>query len=931
VNRRLLIPFAALLAIVAVVRPDAASVEQGPAGPVVEEEAAAGQGRKTPEPPAESALKNGLLSTIHGTASSGRPNLLLEARLAADALPVSKVFGGGWKELGPKPFISDHPEYTSTNANGWGVVGGRITALAIDPTDAEIVVAGAAGGGVWRTTDGGDNWTPIGDDLPSTPVGAVAIDPEDPSTIFVGTGESNTGGDNIYGTGVYRTRNEGATWERVTQNIAPDSTVAFIEIAGGRIFVASSKGLWRSTDGGDSYHDVLLPTNEDETAPDEHYLSNIVSDVKAKPDNADQITAAVGWRRGVKSGSTPGGLYRSTEGGAPGTWTRLAESNFAKPSPNPHSTDPVGRTTLAYAEGEGQDHNVLWAVVQDPGVEAGDTLIGGAAVPPKYTSLNGVYRSGDDGATWTLKATSQSLATDPTSGLAYRLPLQYGPGIQSWYDQYIAVDPFDEERVILGLEEIYQSAPGANAPVGLSGFKVIGRYNHLCVVIYPCDPTFPGPVVGGLTTHPDQHAVVFGKLADGRVRLYAGGDGGVYRQEADAVTGYDNESWTSLNDTLGTTQPYDAVMGADGTVYLGLQDNGTAKITPDGVGIMTLGGDGFDVAVDPTNSDIAFGELPFADLRKTEDGGKNWDSVGPTLANAQFDTPFDMDPRDPQHMVIAGRQIVETVDQFNDFTEVFDVGHNEEADFDNSVSGIGVEGTAVYAGFCGVCDVITQGLGDVTKFHNGLATNVQPGCERATGSEECWHIADAEGLPNRYINDISVDQNDPSTIWVALGGYARRGFRPLSTTPGVGAGHLYVSHDAGQSFTNASGNLPEVVINAVVLRDSQIIVGTDVGTFVGEKGSGSFFRLGVGAPNAPVWDVELNPDGSKLVAATHGRGVWSYDFGAPASSGGSSRPGAGGGGGAPTPATGANPAVAMAGSVLLVLAVLARRLTRPTP
>ncbi|MDQ1444343.1 MAG: hypothetical protein QOI20_807, partial [Acidimicrobiaceae bacterium] len=587
-----------------------------------DEEALSAPGKhvKTPELPQEAARRDGLLSTIHGTGGAGmRPNVLLQARLRADAMSVSKTFGGPWKELGPKPYITDDPNYPATNAEGFGVVGGRVTSLAVDPTDGNIVFAGAAGGGVWRTADGGDHWVPLGDTLPSTPVGAVAIDPVDRHTVFVGTGESNTGGDNIYGTGVYRSRDDGQTWVRVAQNIAPDSTVAHIEIAGGRIFVATSKGLFRSLDGGDSYQDVLLPTNAAGNGPDAFYLSNIVSDVRAKPGTPDQITAAVGWRRGTKSGSTKGALYRSTAGGAPGTFTRMAPSGFGDPDPNAQSTDPVGRVSLAYAAGQGQDPNVMWAVIQDPGVEAGDTFVG-SGVPPKYTSLNGIYRSGDDGATWRLKATSAELAAAPISSLSYRLPLQYGPGIQAWYDQWIAVDPYDGERVLTGLEEVYQSLPGANAPVGLAGWRTIGRYNNLCLIISPCDPTIPGPVLGGITTHPDQHAAAFGKLANGTIRLYIGSDGGVWRQDAQTAIGYDNDHWTSTNNTLGTLQPYDAVMSGDGTVYLGLQDNGTAKIGPDGKGVEVEGGDGFDVLVDPLNSKIAFAELPNGALEKTTDG-----------------------------------------------------------------------------------------------------------------------------------------------------------------------------------------------------------------------------------------------------------------------------------------------------------------------
>jgi hypothetical protein len=874
-----------------------------------------------PEDPREAAERDGITATVHSAAAS----TLLQARAHAEAMAVSTQFASAWKELGPKPYISDDPASVNTNINGWGNVGGRTTALAVDPADGNIVFAGAAGGGVWRTTDGGDHWTPQGDGLPTTTVGAVAIDPANRHTIFVGTGESNTGGDNIYGSGVYRSTDDGAHWFRAAQNIPDAATVAHIEIAGGRIFVASSKGLFRSTDGGGSYQDVLLPTNAAGTAPDPYYLSNIVSDVRVKPGTPDEVTAAVGWRKGKKAGSTPGALYRSTTGGGPGSFTRLAPTGFGQPDPNPQSTDPVGRTSLSYSAA---DPNTLWAVIEDAGVEAGDTFVG-SGLPPKYTSLNGVYRSSDDGGAWVIQATSAELAADPTSGLVYRLPQQYGPGIQAWYDQWILADPLDANTVLMGLEEVYR---GVTAPApGPTVWHTIGRYNNLCEVTTPCDPTLPGPVAGGTTTHPDQHAAAVTTMPGGTERLYVGNDGGVYRQDRPA-TGFDSEHWVSLNTTYGTTQPYDAVMSGDGTVYLGLQDNGTAQISPAGKGIMVEGGDGFDVAVDPADAKNAFTEMPYGDIETTTNGGNSWNSVAPSdLAKAQFDAPIEMDPRNPKHVVFAGRQVYETVSGgatgSGDWATAFDTGHNAAANIDNSVTAVGVEGASVYAGFCGVCDVITEGLGDQGKFQNGIATNVQAGCAPATGKDTCWHKAAAVGLPNRLITDIAIDQSDPATVWVTLGGYGRRGFAPLPG-PGVGSGHLFVSHDRGEHFADASGDLPDAVANSVTLRDAAVVVGTDVGTFVGTKGGSAFARLGVGMPNAPVWRTNLNPDGSKLVAATHGRGVWVYDFGAAAALGGSSRPGAAGSGGGKTPATGGPSWPGVVGVLLLAAALLTRTRSR---
>ena len=88
-----------------------------------------------------------------------------------------------------------------------------------------------------------------------------------------------------------------------------------------------------------------------------------------------------------------------------------------------------------------------------------------------------------------------------------------------------------------------------------------------------------------------------------------------------------------------------------------------------------------------------------------------------------------------------------------------------------------------------------------------------------------------------------------------------------------------MSHDGGDHFTNISGNLPPVPGNAIVLRNGAVFVGTDRGIYTAPAGSKHWTRVGAGLPNASVLDLRLNPDGSQLVAATHGRGIWTYSFG----------------------------------------------------
>ncbi|MCU1463475.1 MAG: hypothetical protein JWO37_3550 [Acidimicrobiales bacterium] len=903
-----------------------------------------------PERPRDIAARDAQFAAQHSLAGEAGVAARLAAYREAMAVPAAAgpALANPWSEVGPKPYLANDADYT-LKAEGFDVIAGRTTSLAVDPTNRDVVWIGTAGGGVWRTADAGTTWVPKGDGLPSLAIGAVAVDPANPHVVYVGTGEANSNFDGYYGTGVYRSADDGATWVRVPQNITGAATVFHIEVAGGNVFVATNKGLFRSADGGGSYQDVALPSNAAHTAPATGTFANFVSDVRVKPGTPAEVTAVIGWRAGKALGAdgqpqSPGnGLYRSAQSGAPGTWTALSGPTFGNGS---SSSDPIGRVSLAYAAGAKEDHNILWAIIEDAGTFRGETFVG-LPLPVSDTVLNGVYRSGDDGATWTLKGKSHDFLAAPGSGLALEAALNYAPGIQTWYNQWVGVDPVNPEVVLVGMEEIYQAVTNANGP-GLAKWTTVGRYWNTCLLLDAAPPCSALPAVYNTpTTHPDQHAFAFAASGSAS-RLYVGSDGGAYRQDSGAA-GYANSGWTSINDTLGSTQPYFAVMSGDGTVYAGFQDNGTAKITPAGKGSEVFGGDGFDVAVDPDNASHAYEEYTYGAMSVTVDGGRTWTSIAPTLDGALFSTPFEMDPVDKNHLEVGGKEILETtkgvatrvgnVDN-GDWKQSFDLGYTPESSQDcgtptesplstctfNSQSAVGLYGHAVYVGFCGVCDVITQAKGDLTKFHNGIATNVRDGCTPTPGETTCWHKAAALGLPNRYVSDVAVDPYDAKTIYVTLAGYARKWYPPPASAPNVGVGHLFVSHDAGDHFTDISANLPDTPANSVVLRGAHVIVGTDTGVYLASKTGGSFSRLGGGLPNASALDVNTSPDGSHLVVATHGRGVWSYSFGAaapplPAPSrqfGGVATAGA-------TPATGGRSATVAIGLLVLAAALVGAR------
>jgi hypothetical protein len=169
-------------------------------------------------------------------------------------------------------------------------------------------------------------------------------------------------------------------------------------------------------------------------------------------------------------------------------------------------------------------------------------------------------------------------------------------------------------------------------------------------------------------------------------------------------------------------------------------------------------------------------------------------------------------------------------------------------------------------------------------FHNGFATNVGGDKPPKIGTADGWHIAKAAGLPNRIITGVTPDPNDPKTVYVTLGASASRYFAPLGSlgenAADAAGGRVFKSTDAGQTFKDISGNLPKVQATWPLVRNGQLVVGTALGVYASRgTNGGRYAPLGNNLPNVPVYQISLKPgDPSTLVAATFGRGVYTYKF-----------------------------------------------------
>jgi hypothetical protein len=183
------------------------------------------------------------------------------------------------------------------------------------------------------------------------------------------------------------------------------------------------------------------------------------------------------------------------------------------------------------------------------------------------------------------------------------------------------------------------------------------------------------------------------------------------------------------------------------------------------------------------------------------------------------------------------------------------------------------------------CDIINKDPEEGQVFRNGLATNVGRRLSAGKASPDGWHFAAAKGLPNRYITSIEVDLADPRTVYVTLAGYANRQWWPAGSfndaNPDLGQGHVFKSTDAGETFTDISGTLPDVPARWVELNRGQLLVATDVGVFLSNGTAGSQWAALAGLPRVPVVSIDNDPaDPNRVVVATYGRGIYEYRFSA---------------------------------------------------
>jgi len=658
-------------------------------------------------------------------------------------------------------------------------IGGRVADIVADPSNPQVFYIAAASGGIFKTVDGGLSWTAVFDESPGLSMGALAMDPAHPDTLYAGTGEASSGGYSYFGTGIYRSTDGGLTWQ--PRGLADSRYIARIvldPVDPQRIWVAvmgevygtsTERGVYLSTDGGATWQRKLFLND-----------STGASDVVVHPANPQTVYAAM-WQRircpeVRQAGGRASGVFRSTDGGT--SWTRLMDGL-------PAQADTVGRIGLAISL---SNPVVLYAIYAD---HPGDFM--------------GVYRTGNGGETWS--RTNDAALTDMFSGFG-------------WYFGNIRVRP-DNANVVFALGvDLFRSTNG-----GQSWDDV------------------------GWGVHVDHHAMCFDPAQPTRILL--GNDGGVYRSINNG------NSWSFLPG-LPINQFYAATVDHQQPHrrYGGTQDNGTLRTLTGGTSDWEelLGGDGFYVLVDPTNSNRIYAEYQWGTLFRSEDGGFfDWILNGvDETERTNWSTPVAMAPDSPQVLYYGAERLYRTTNRGDWWTaispDLTDGGGGGNLTF-GTITTIGVSPLN--------SQVIWVGTDDANVW--------------VTASGGASWLNRSAGLPQRCVTRVTPDPFDANGAYVCLSG-----FRNAEQNA-----HLFYTTNLGQSWQAISGDLPAGPLNDVIADPNvpqRLYAASDFGAYVSVDRGTHWLSLGENLPRVPVLDLVLHNPTRKLIAASYGRSMFTLDL-----------------------------------------------------
>jgi photosystem II stability/assembly factor-like uncharacterized protein len=588
---------------------------------------------------------------------------------------------------------------------------GRISALAVNPSQPSTIYAGAAAGGVFKTTDLGANWTPIFDAVGTYSIGAIAIHPNNPNIVYVGTGEASGAIDDYEGTGIYKSTDAGATW--VNKGLIDTKLIGRILIDPlhpETLFVAAlgyssaslasnERGLYRSTDGGATWGQALFVNNLTGCA-----------DVAMHPSTGTMFAAMYDMHAGPGSA-----LWKSTDYGL--NWTNIQGTGGLPAQGN------LGRIGVSVDPGS----NTVYASIVDGSTQG----------------LMGVYKSTNLGASWTL----QSSLANHMSNFA-------------WYFGQVRVAPNNPNILYsLGVTLMKSSDGGAS----WNDVTNESHVDHHDLYILPANPNIVyGGCDGGVnySTNGGSSWTVFRNMHN--TQFYA-----MTMNPQNSSHLYGGTQDNGTNRTLtGGTGDWQSILGGDGFVpvvdyanpniiYAESQNGGINKSIDGGFnfsdatnGINSSEPHAWNtpIEMDPNNHEVLYTSTDR--VYKTIDGAANWTAISPALSTSYL-TTIAAAKSNPL-VVYAGSRtgtVYVTTNGGGAWTQI------DGSLIDRWVTRLTVEPTDA-----GICYATVSGY--------IIQSESMPHVYRTTNYGSTWTDITAN-LPQAPANDIIIDPHDNQTLYVA--------------------------------------------------------------------------------------------------------------------------------------------------------------------
>jgi Dockerin type I domain len=820
----------------------------------------------------------------------------------------------GFTALGPAPLRMTG----CTVCFDYTITEGRVNTIAVDPTTTTpgsiVAYLGSVGGGVWKTTNcctSATTWSVTTDDplISTVSIDTITIDPNNHNTIYAGTGDLNYGSFSMGSQGILKSTDAGATWTVLGANVfgpalpqAPGQYPQYQAVGKVRVdprnsnnVVAGTKiGLYFSYDAGNTWTGPCTTNNFTSQRQDITGLE--LSDVGG----STRIIAAVGVRGFATAvqynldQNGANGLYKGTlpTSGCPTDFSSIATNSNGWTGTNAGSGtafvnsttgNQLGRVDIAVAP---SNANYIYAQVQSikPNANSGNPVLGGGCGGAKGCQL-GAWRTTDGGNTWS------QIPGSPGNSLKDCSTTFSGDYGQNWYDQGVAVDPNNPDRVFFDTFEIWFWANGNTT------------WNDTTCGYSTVDSPLP--------LHVDQHALAF--VPGSSSILLAGSDGGVYATlDADQASSTVKPTWINMDLGLNTIEFYsgdisgnfatDTAPQANG----GAQDNGSSSVTFTGSPTgptqwqMGIGGDGFFARIDPVG---VGGSSP--SLRMWQGGNSGhlsrcisscttgqavWnDYSGGWLSDTRsFVLPYEIfkgDPNNPAndcgpagpntgcgHLIVGTQRVWETITGANSTGPTWYV---------NSPANL-TKGTLADRSY--INQLAFEPADQTTVIVGTNDGNVQIGFGMGTGIANTATWVDVTGnnaiLPNRPILDVAFD---PTTTTAPKGYAAVGGFN--ANTPGT-PGHVFqvtcTANCAAFIWLDKTGNLPDIPVDSIIANPKfpqQVFAGTDFGLYFTNDitaVSPSWSRFDSGLPHAMIWDMQIDRGNTTLSVWTRSRGAYVY-------------------------------------------------------